>query len=92
MSIADLLIGATLMNSMPHLVLGVWKGKMLSGFGTGNLQNILWGLTNFVCSITLFIYNYGFDGLIRNGIYLGGILVLVVFFSTSFFWRRYYAK
>jgi hypothetical protein len=43
MNIIDLLIGLTLMNAMPHFILGTWKGKMLSGFGTGNKQNILWG-------------------------------------------------
>jgi hypothetical protein len=32
----DFLIGLTLMNAMPHFVLGVWKGRMLSAFGFGN--------------------------------------------------------
>lgn len=92
MNIIDLLIGITLMNAMPHYILGVWKGKMLSGFGTGNLKNILWGLTNFFISIGLFIYKYGFDGLISNQVYLGALIVLVTFLFTSWFWYRYYNK
>jgi hypothetical protein len=92
MNMIDLLIGVTLMNAMPHYVLGVWKAKMLSGFGTGNLRNILWGLCNFAVSIGLFLYRYGFNGLVNNAIYLGACIVLVTFFITSFGWYRYYYK
>lgn len=88
----DFIIGATLMNSMPHFILGVWKGKMLSGFGTGNRQNIVWGITNFIISISLFIYKYGIDGLIQNQIFLGATFILVTFFFTSYFWYRYFNK
>lgn len=92
MNILDFLIGATLMNSMPHFILGIWKGKMLSGFGMGNRQNILWGLVNFVASIGLFIAKYGIEGLFTNPIYLGAAFILVVFFITSGFWYRYFYK
>jgi hypothetical protein len=92
MNIIDLLIGLTLMNAMPHYVLGVWKAKMLSGFGTGNTQNIVWGLSNFVLSIAMFIYKYGVHGLIENQIYLGALIVLVTFFCTSVFWYKFYSR
>lgn len=92
MNIIDLLIGLTLMNAMPHYILGVWQGKMLSGFGTGNKQNILWGLTNFLVSVSLFIYEYGINGFIENQIYTGALLVLVTFLCTSYFWYRFYNK
>ena len=88
----DFIIGLTLMNAMPHYILGVWKGKMLSGFGTGDLRNIIWAFCNFVLSITLFIYNYGINGLFENTMYSGALLVLVTFFITSHFWYRYYYK
>lgn len=90
MKIIDLLIGVTLMNAMPHYVLGVWKAKMLSGFGTGNTKNIIWGLVNFVASVSLFIYQYGIKGLVENQIYLGALIVLVTFLLTSWFWQSYY--
>ena len=91
-NILDLIIGASLMNAMPHFILGVWKGKMLSGFGMGNTQNILWALTNFVISISLFIFKYGLNGFIENQMYLGSVFILVTFFLTSFFWHKYFYK
>lgn len=39
MNLIDLLIGLTLMNAMPHFILGVWKGRMLSAFGFGDYKN-----------------------------------------------------
>ena len=42
----DFIISATLMNAMPHLVLGTWKGRMFSAFGFGDKQNIAYG---FLC-------------------------------------------
>lgn len=92
MKIIDLIIGITLMNAMPHYVLGVWKAKMLSGFGTGNTKNIVWGLCNFVASVSLFIYQYGIRGLIENQMYLGALIVLVTFLFSSWFWYRIYYK
>jgi len=92
MNILDLIIGITLMNAMPHFILGVWKGKMLSGFGTGNTQNILWGLSNFLVSISTFIFKYGWEGLLENQIYLGAAFIIVTFFFTSYFWYKYYNK
>ncbi|MES2678973.1 MAG: hypothetical protein V4635_03770 [Bacteroidota bacterium] len=88
----DFLIGLCLMNAMPHFILGVWKGKMLSGFGVGNTQNIVWGLFNFVISIGLFIFKYGFNGLVENQIYSGAVFILITFFITSAFWHRYFYK
>lgn len=92
MNITDFFIGLTLMNAMPHYVLGVWKGKMLSGFGTGNSKNIAWGLVNFAVSIGLFVYRYGISGFMENGIYAGACLVLVTFLFTSYGWYRFYHR
>ena len=90
MNMLDLLIGITLMNAMPHYVLGVWRARMLSGFGTGHLKNILWGLLNFIFSLSLFLYKYGTAGLLHNGIYLGECIMLGAFFVTSWFWYWWY--
>ena len=97
MSIVDLLIGLTLMNAMPHFVLGIWKGRMFSAFGFGDLQNIFYGLLNFVISISLFVYKYGLEGLVGNGLYAGALLLLVIYFLTGRFWyvvfhKRYYEQ
>jgi hypothetical protein len=92
MNIVDFIIGLTLMNAMPHFVLGVWKADMLSGFGVGHQRNIIWGLTNCIVSVSLFLYNYGLKGLSGNLIYAGALLVLLTFFITSRFWYNYFYK
>ncbi len=93
MNIIDFLIGLTLINALPHFVLGVWKGRMLSGLGFGNKQNILYGLINFTISITLFLYKYGFEGLTENGIYLGALFVVVAYFVLGkLLYRQFHEK
>ena len=83
MNIIDFIIGFTLMNAMPHYVLGIWKRRMLSAFGFGNLQNMLYGILNFIISIGLYLYQYGLDHLLSNGIYLGAVTMLIIYFLTS---------
>ena len=97
MDIIDLIIGMTLMNAMPHFVLGIWKGRMLSAFGFGNVKNILYGLLNFVISMALFLYRHGVEQLLKNGIYSGALLILLIYFLTGQFWfsvfhKKYYEK
>jgi len=95
MTIIDFLIGMTLMNAMPHFVLGTWKVRMFSAFGFGNIKNILYGLLNFLVSISLFLYEYGAEQLKSNGIYAGALAILVIYFLTGWYWyslfhKRYY--
>jgi hypothetical protein len=95
--IIDFIIGLTLINTIPHFVLGIWKGRMFSGLGFGNTQNILYGMINFVISLSLFIYKYGLAGILENGIYLGALFVLVSYFIVgnlcyTYFHKKYYEK
>ena len=95
--IIDFIIGLTLINTIPHFVLGLWKGRMFSGLGFGNRQNILYGLLNFLTSISLFIYQYGFEGLIDNGIYSGALFVIFSYFLVGklcyrHFHEKYYSE
>lgn len=97
MNVIDFIIGLTLINSIPHFVLGIWKGRMLSAFGFSNTANIIYGLLNFVISISLFLNKYGMDGLLENGIYLGALFVLISYFIVgklcyNYFHKRYYEK
>lgn len=78
MTLIDFFIGLTLMNAMLHSVLGYWKGRMLTPFGYGNIQNIVYGFLNMVISLGLFINTYGLRELINNGIYAGAITVLLI--------------
>lgn len=86
MDIIDLVIGLTLMNAMPHFVLGTWKGRMLSAFGIGDRKNIVYGVLQFVASLGLFLAKYGLKGLTTNGIYLGALIILVIYLLTGRFW------
>lgn len=93
--IVDFLIGLTLINTIPHFVLGIWKGRMFSGLGFGNGANIGYGITNFAISIGLFLYKYGFSGLLENGIYLGALFVIICYFLVgklcyTSFHKKYY--
>jgi hypothetical protein len=97
MNIIDFIIGLTLINTIPHFVLGIWKGRMLSAFGFGNTANIIYGLLNFLVSISLFLYKYGFDGLIINGMYAGALFVLISYFIVgklcyTYWHKKYYEK
>jgi hypothetical protein len=95
--IIDFIIGLTLINTIPHFVLGIWKGRMFSGLGFGNTQNIIYGVVNFVISISLFVYKYGLAGILENGIYLGALFVLISYFIVgklcyTYFHKKYYEK
>lgn len=92
MNVIDFLIGATLMNAMPHLVLGIWKGRMLSAFGFGDKQNIAYGFLCLFLSLGLFIYKYGAAAILQNGIYSGALVLLLIYFVTGQFWYKLFSK
>lgn len=76
------------MNAMPHLVLGIWKGRMFSAFGFGDKQNIAYGFLCLAISVGLFIYKYGAGKILDNGIYSGALTLLLIYFVTGQFWYR----
>jgi hypothetical protein len=92
MTLIDFIIGVTLMNALPHFVLGVWQQRMLSAFGFGDNANIAYGLLNFIISVGLFAYKYGIEGIMENGIYAGASTLLVIYFITSSFLRKIFTK
>ena len=97
MDIIDFFIGLTLMNAMPHFILGIYKGRMISVFGFGNLANIFYGLLHFAISIGLFLYKYGPEQLFEHGIYVGGLTLLVMYFLVgrlcyTYFHQKYFEK
>ncbi|MGH1336575.1 MAG: hypothetical protein ACRBFS_10635 [Aureispira sp.] len=81
--IIDFIIGLTLVNALPHFVLGLWKGRMFSIFGFGNTQNILYGILNFIIAISLLLYKYGLEGLTQNYMFLGGAFVIISYFFVG---------
>jgi hypothetical protein len=92
MTIVDFLIGMTLMNAMPHFVLGTWKGRMFSAFGFGDIKNILYGLLNFLTSLSLFLYKHGAEQLSSNGVFAGACTILVIYFLTGWYWYSIFHK
>ena len=92
-SLIDFFIGLTLVNTMPHFVLGLWKGRMLSGLGFGNRSNILYAFLNFSISIGLFVYKYGWNGLSENAMYTGALIVMVLYFLIGpIFYQEFHKK
>ena len=92
MNLIDFIIGASLMNAMPHLVLGIWKGRMISAFGIGDKQNIAYGFLCLVISVGLYIYQYGLDKILDNGMYIGALTILLIYFTTGQFWYNLFKK
>lgn len=92
MNLIDFIIGASLMNSMPHLVLGIWQGRMFSALGFGNKQNIAYGFLCLIISTSLFIYQYGIYKIFDNGIYSGALIILLIYFITGQFWYKLFNK
>ena len=85
----------TLVNCLPHFVLGIWGGRMLSGLGFGNRGNIIYGIFNFIVSIGLYVYQYGLANIFQNGIYLGALFVIISYFIVgktcyNYFHKNYY--
>jgi hypothetical protein len=92
MDLIDFLIGMTLMNAMPHFVLGTWKARMFSAFGFGDTKNILYGLLNFLVSLALFVYKYGMESIALDGIYAGALALLLIYFLSGWFWYSLFHK
>lgn len=90
MNLIDFIIGLTLVNALPHFVLGIWKGRILSAFGFSSTANILYGFLNFVVSISLFLYQYGYEKLLENGIYAGGLFIVIAYLLLGKILYRYF--
>ena len=60
----DFFTGWFLMNAMPHFVFGVWHQRVLSLFGFGDKQNILYAAFNTSVSLGLFHWNHGIENLL----------------------------
>ena len=90
MNTIDFIIGLTLMNAMPHFVLGTWKARMFSGFGFGNKANLGYSVFNTAISLGLFLYKYGIDSTPLHGIYYGALFTLVCYFILGrYFYRQW---
>lgn len=93
MNAIDFFIGLTLMNAMPHFVLGVWRGRILSGLGFSPRANLGYSAINFSVASGLFVYEYGVAGLAEHGMFAGALTILVLYFFTGhLFYRLFHVR
>lgn len=93
MTIIDFIIGLTLMNAMPHFVLSVYKGRMLSLFGYTPQANLYYAGFNVLVAAGLYFYKYGLDHFWENGILVGACFTLLMYFLTGrYFYRIFHEK
>jgi hypothetical protein len=79
MTFTDFLIGMFLVNGMAHFIFGICNVRFLGLFGYSGKGNIAYGMTSFLVSILIFSYSYGWNSLLDNGIYVGGLAVFMVY-------------
>ncbi|WP_198520088.1 hypothetical protein [Lacinutrix sp. Bg11-31] len=80
MTLIDFIIGALLVNAMPHLIFGLTKTHFLGLFGYSPKGNISYAILQFIICLILVYFNYEFKELLENGYLVGGIAVLVLYF------------
>lgn len=90
MNIIDFLIGALLVNAMPHLIFGLTKTHFLGLFGYSPKGNIAYAVLQFFVCCLLFYFNYSFSELFNNGYLIGGITVLCLYFIFGKFMIKFY--
>jgi len=92
MNIIDFIIGALLVNAMPHLIFGLTKTHFLGLFGYSSKGNITYAILQLLLCCLLFYFNYGYKDLLNNGYLIGGITVLSLYFIFGKFLVKFYGK
>ncbi|UIR57137.1 hypothetical protein LZQ00_04815 [Sphingobacterium sp. SRCM116780] len=80
MKLIDFVIGALLINAMPHFIFGITKTHFLGLFGFSSKGNIYYALVQFILGIGLFCNQYGFSKFFENGFIIGGLTVMFLYF------------
>ncbi|WP_282068437.1 hypothetical protein [Olleya namhaensis] len=92
MNFIDFIIGALLVNAMPHLVFGLTKAHFLGLFGYSPKGNIAYAILQLIACCLIFYFNYGYDALLNNGIFMGGLTVLCLYFIFGKLLVGFYGK
>jgi hypothetical protein len=92
MNLIDFLIGALLVNAMPHLIFGLTNTHFLGMFGYSPKGNITYAVLQFMLSLVIFSYNYGVDALLENGFLIGAVTVLLLYFIFGKILVTFYGK
>ncbi|QWX85240.1 hypothetical protein H0I23_06270 [Cellulophaga sp. HaHaR_3_176] len=92
MNSIDFIIGALIVNAMPHLIFGLTKTHFLGLFGYSPKGNIAYAILQFILSLVLLYIKYDYKEVLHNGFLIGGITVLVLYFMFGKFMLSYYQK
>jgi hypothetical protein len=76
-SLIDFFIGLTLVNIIPHYMVGILKVRFLSLYGFGDKQNMAYAYTSLAVSIILYHINYGVNTIFDHAWYAGGLFVVI---------------
>lgn len=88
----DFLIGATLMNAMPHMLFGLMKVRFFSVFGYSPPGNIGYAFLNIAIALALFHINYGLAALRQNEIVIGALAMLAIYLISGRFFLALFSK
>ncbi|CAM3848464.1 MULTISPECIES: hypothetical protein [Flavobacterium] len=92
MNAIDFIIGALLVNAMPHLIFGLTKTHFLGLFGYSPNGNITYAILQFFLCVLLYYINYDYKELLNNGYLIGGVTVLGLYFIFGKFLVKFYGK
>ncbi len=79
-------------NAMPHFIFGLTKTKFLGMFGYSPKGNIIYSVLQFLVCIVLVLYTYGSKPFFENGILIGGLLVMFLFYVFGSFLLKTFNK
>ena len=88
----DFIIGVTLMNALPHMLVGYGNIRFLGLFGYGNLPNIAYAALSTFISTGLFTWKYGLEGWTGNMLYVGAVSVLIAYWFLGKVFIRLFKK
>ncbi|MFT7584700.1 MAG: hypothetical protein ACI9EW_001121 [Cellvibrionaceae bacterium] len=91
-TVINFLIGFFLMNAMPHWIFGITKTRMLSAFGFSPKANIAYSFLNVAFAAALFQFQHGLSQLMGNGIALGALAMLVIYYLTGKFFLNLFQE
>lgn len=92
MDLLDFIIGALIVNAMPHFIFGITKTRYLGLFGYSPKGNVLYAVLQFLLALFLLLINYKWEEVINNGFLMGGISILVLFLTFGRFSLKLFNK
>lgn len=88
--ILDFITGFLIINSLPHLVLGLTKTRFLGLFGYQPAANIWYAIVQFLLALVLFHINHGIEHIMEHGIFLGAACTCLLFLVFGKFMLKFY--